>query len=79
MAENHRVTLPYIGCFGGEPAGTALVNVAPDSAAIYAMTTLPGFRRRGLASALVQAGLEVARAAGGRQVALYASSMGPPI
>lgn len=75
----HQGSTALIGCFDGEPAATALVHVGRNSSAIYAMSTLPRFRRKGLASALVWACLDLARAGASRQVALYASPMGCPL
>jgi GNAT superfamily N-acetyltransferase len=68
-----------IGFFDSQPAGTALVHVGRDSAAIYAMSTLPAFRRKGVASAMVWTCLDLVRAGGCRQAALYASPMGLPM
>ncbi|MNC67670.1 hypothetical protein D3C81_1739590 [compost metagenome] len=43
------------------------------------MSTRPGYRRKGLASAVLAAVLELAKAQGARCAVLYATEMGEPL
>jgi len=66
-----------IGWRNGAPVATAAAVVGPDSVGIYAVSTLPEERRKGLGTALTVAAIE---AAGRPPIALLqSSSMGRPI
>jgi len=62
----------------GSPAATGAVFFQPDAAGLYCFTTLSGMRRRGLASALVDACHEAARARGIERAVLQATNSGRP-
>ena len=60
----------------GQPAATALVFTSKGGAGVFAVATLPGFRRQGLASLLVRTCLREAQACGCPHASLYASPQG---
>ena len=60
----------------GSPAATGAVFFQPDAAGLYCLTTLERMRRRGLASALVHACHEAARARGIESAVLQATASG---
>ena len=62
----------------GSPAATGAVFFQPDLAGLYCFTTLEQMRRRGLASALVHAAHEAARARGIERAVLQATGSGRP-
>ncbi|PJF37433.1 MAG: hypothetical protein CUN49_00485 [Candidatus Thermofonsia Clade 1 bacterium] len=61
------------------PCGAGSVTLCGGVAGVYNVTTLPFARRRGVASAMMQALHECARAEGYSGTALAASSMGAPL
>lgn len=69
-------SVPLLGYLDGEPAGTAELHLQGPSAALYAVSTKPAARHRGLGRALVAECLARARAAGAASAVLYASPMG---
>jgi hypothetical protein len=75
---NSAAVFPLMACIDGEPASAGFVEVRPSGAyaiaALYALSTLPQFRKRGLQQALIAARLTFARDRGA-DVALIA---GPP-
>jgi GNAT superfamily N-acetyltransferase len=62
----------------GSPAATGAVFFQPHVAGLYCFTTLERMRRRGLASALVHASHEAARARGIARAVLQATASGRP-
>jgi len=62
----------------GSPAATGAVFFQAGLAGLYCFTTLERMRRRGLASALVQASHEAAQARGIERAVLQATASGRP-
>jgi GNAT superfamily N-acetyltransferase len=54
----------FLACVDGDPAGTATVVIRDGVAALFGASTLPGFRNRGVQTALLRARLESAVRAG---------------
>ncbi|WP_166361399.1 GNAT family N-acetyltransferase [Pseudomonas akapageensis] len=70
---------PFLACYEGVPAATALIYNGQFEVGVYTMSTRVEFRRKGLASAVLAAALEVAKANGARCAVLYATEMGEPL
>ena len=66
----------YVGALDGTPAAVTLLLVTGKVGGIYAVATLPDFRRRGLSRALLLRAIGEARAAGCERISLqvYAGS-----
>lgn len=71
--------LNYIAYWGSRPAGAGMLFCRGDMAGIYNMCTLPEFRGRGVATAVLAACLADARARGCQYVGLTPTSMGRPL
>ncbi len=69
----------YLGRMEGRAVATAAVFTGCRAAAVKHVSTLPEFRRRGIASALTVFALEDARRAGCRYAALTSSPEGYPV
>lgn len=60
----------YIGHLSGKPVGTALTVSEGESAGIYAVATLPDYRRQGISAMIMNQAIHEARARGARVVTL---------
>jgi GNAT superfamily N-acetyltransferase len=69
----------YIAYIGSRPAGVGMLFVREGMGGIYNMGTLPEFRGRGVATAIMAAALGDARAADCSYVGLTPTSMGRPL
>jgi GNAT superfamily N-acetyltransferase len=69
----------YVALWGDRPAGAGMLLPRGDMAGIYNMCTLPEFRGRGVASAILSAALSDARAHGCAYVGLTPTTMGRPL
>jgi ribosomal protein S18 acetylase RimI-like enzyme len=69
----------YIAYWGNRPAGAGMLLPQGDMAGIYNMCTLPEFRGRGVASAILAAAIADARVRGCQYVGLTPTSMGRPL
>lgn len=69
----------YLARVEGRPVATAAIFTGSRAAAVKHVSTLPEFRRRGIASALTVFALEDARRAGCRYAALTSSPEGYPV
>ena len=58
---------------GGEYAGTFLVTDEPEMTGVYYFSTVPEFRRQGIASAMMN---EICRLSAGKKIVLQSSPMG---
>ncbi|GFJ93677.1 GNAT family N-acetyltransferase [Phytohabitans rumicis] len=64
------------GIVDGRMVGTCTLSLGTDVAALYCIATDPGFRRRGIATALTLDALRIARLTGRRIATLQSSSEG---
>jgi GNAT superfamily N-acetyltransferase len=69
----------YLGCVDGQPACTASRITTGDIAGIYAVATLPEFRRRGFATAITARAAIDGRAEGCQESYLQATELGRPV
>jgi GNAT superfamily N-acetyltransferase len=69
----------YLAVLGGSFAGTGTLFLAPRSAGLYFVFTLPSARRRGVGRAITSTMLADARSLGARRAVLSASPMGRPL
>ncbi len=69
----------HAGLLEGRPVATSISTVDGEDALITSVATLPGFRRRGLGTALTWAAVRSARERGADRVFLLASKMGEPV
>jgi len=69
----------YLGCVDGRPACTASRVRTGDIAGVYAVATLPRFRRRGFAAAITARAAIDGRSEGCRESYLQATELGRPI
>lgn len=67
----------YIADFGEQSAGVTLLLRRGDVAGIYAVATLPAFRRRGISTALLTRAVADARTAGASTVTLQVNTGSP--
>ena len=65
----------YVAELGGHDAGTFLVTEKAGLMGVYYFATRPDFRRRGVASAMMN---EICRLSGGRKIILQATPSGVP-
>lgn len=72
----HAGCQPFLVCYEGVPAATALMCIGQFEVGIYTMSTRPEFRRKGLASAVLGTVLDAAKAKGVPCAVLYATEMG---
>lgn len=63
----------------GTPAATGTLWLTGTTAGLYNITTLEGFRRRGLGYAVTAALMDAARELGAREAVLHASEPGRPV
>lgn len=71
-----RHLLAYVG---GKPVASATLVAGGEIAGIYNVSTLEGFRRKGIGAAITTACCELAIALGYRYVGLESSAMGVPV
>ncbi|WP_433113762.1 GNAT family N-acetyltransferase [Micromonospora sp. CA-246542] len=64
------------GIVDGKTVGTCTLSLGTDVGALYCVATDPGFRRRGIATALTQEALRITRGSGRRIATLQASKEG---
>jgi GNAT superfamily N-acetyltransferase len=69
----------YLAVLGGDIVGTGTLFLAPRSAGLYFVFTLPSARRRGVGRAITSTMLADARSLGARRAVLSASAMGRPL
>lgn len=74
-AARHPRAINLLATCSGEPAAAGSIEIAGEIAALYGVTTLEPFRRRGLQRVLIDRRLEIAREHGCR-VAVIASEPG---
>uniref|UniRef100_UPI0013E3AA10 GNAT family N-acetyltransferase n=1 Tax=Actinoplanes solisilvae TaxID=2486853 RepID=UPI0013E3AA10 len=67
------------GIIDGRTVGTCTLSVATETAALYFIATDPAYRRRGVATALTQAALDIAKRIGMRLATLQASAVGEAV
>lgn len=67
------------GSVDGKAVGTCSLSLATEVGALYNIATDPGYRRRGIATALTREALRITRASGRSIVTLQASSEGEPV
>jgi ribosomal protein S18 acetylase RimI-like enzyme len=67
------------GIVDGRTVGTCTLSLGTEVAALYCIATDPGFRRRGIATALTREALRITRESGRRVATLQASSEGEPV
>ncbi|GHH80422.1 hypothetical protein GCM10018793_35600 [Streptomyces sulfonofaciens] len=72
-------TTLHLAEIDGVAVGTGYLDVSGDIAGIWAITTLPAYRRRGVGRLMTEELVRLAREAGASTVFLYASDMGKPI
>jgi hypothetical protein len=70
---------PYLAWLDGVPLGASLLFCGAGVAGLYAVSTLPAARRRGVGAAVTLLPLLAAREQGYRYAVLFASRMGYPI
>jgi ribosomal protein S18 acetylase RimI-like enzyme len=69
----------YTGFCGGKPAGTLLSYTRNQVAGLYMITTLPGFRKRGIARQLTKTALRDAASGKCLYAVLESTPMGLPL
>ena len=67
-----------LGLLNGRPVATTCLYVAGDTAGLYAVSTLPRARRKGVAGALVRQALAMAKAQGATLAILQTATGGDP-
>ncbi|HKL10622.1 MAG TPA: GNAT family N-acetyltransferase [Clostridia bacterium] len=65
----------YLGFYQGEPAATCLLFLTPEAAGINVVSTRAAFRKKGIASAMVQAAMKQSASEGHATAVLQASEM----
>ena len=71
--------VPFLLTYDNQPAGTAMVYCGQNTAGIYAMSTIEEYRRKGCATAAVNACISLAKNKSLDHAVLYASAMGKPL
>jgi GNAT superfamily N-acetyltransferase len=71
--------VPFLLTYANQPAGTAMVYCGHKAAGIYAMSTIEKYRRKGCATAAVNACIALAKTKHLRHAVLYASTLGRPV
>jgi predicted GNAT family acetyltransferase len=66
----------YLAKFDGVPVAASMMNLSPESAGIYMVSTLPSYRNRGFGTAVVSIPLMDARMAGHKLGVLEANKLG---
>lgn len=66
----------YLAYFNGKPAGTSILFLSSGVAGMYCVSTLPGYRNKGIGKAVTMAGLMEAKKTGYSVGLLHASEMG---
>jgi len=80
VAVSYRIgAINYIAWWGSRPAGAGMLFCRGDMAGIYNMCTLPEFRGRGVATAVLAACIQDAQRLGVRYVGLTPTVMGRPL
>jgi len=67
------------GRVGGKTVGTCTLSLGTEVGALYCIATDPGYRRRGIATALTREALRITRESGRRIATLQASREGEPV
>ena len=70
---------PFLIFYNNEPVATSLAYCGKNIMGIYAMSTKPDFRRKGLGSAAVHACITLAIRKNIKHAILYASELGQPL
>jgi len=65
-----------LACWEGNPAATALLFFYQDTAGIYFVSTLPGYRRKGIGLTVTLAAMQYAKVAGFKLIILQSSELG---
>lgn len=73
------VPLRYLGRVEGRPVATSRIAIAAGVAGLYAVTTLPAWRGRGIGRAMTLTALDAGRSIGLRIGVLQASDSGVPV
>ena len=74
----HPQVTGLLGVVDGEPVATTCLFVEGDTAGLYAVSTIPKARRRGVAGAMVRRALDLARAQGVTLAVLQTGTGGDP-
>lgn len=74
----HPQVTGLLGLVDGEPVATTCLFVEGDTAGLYAVSTIPKARRRGVAGAMVRRALDLARAQGATLAVLQTGTGGDP-
>ena len=74
----HPQVTGLLGVVDGEPVATTCLFVEGDTAGLYAVSTIPKARRRGVAGAMVRRALDLARARGATLAVLQTGTGGDP-
>lgn len=69
----------YVGRVGARLVATSVLFLHGQTAGVYSVATHPGFRRRGIATAMTLASLRAAAAFGARYAVLEATAAGYPL
>lgn len=71
--------VPFLLMYDNQPAGTAMAYCGQNTVGVYAMSTLEKYRRKGCATAAVNACISLAQSKNLRYAVLYASEIGKPL
>src|SRR5262249_23783754 len=72
-------TRNYVAWLKGEPVGSIEIYVGSEIAGVHGLSVLDAYRRRGIASALLDHACEDVRAVGSRRIGLLATSEGQQV